>query len=107
MHKTIHGKPPDMEKFMADEKMKDTPEIYEIKIHGHLDTQWSEWLYGMTITHERDGATTLCGPLPDQTVLRSVLERIWDMNLQLISVYQIASDGQTIDDEVKGASHEE
>ena len=92
---------------MTEGKKKDTTEIYEIKIHGHLDTKWSEWFYGMTITHERDSSTTLCGRLPDQTILHSVLDRIRDMNLQLISVEQIASVGQTIDDEVKGAKHEE
>ena len=92
---------------MAAEQKKFTGEIYEIKLQGHLDTKWSEWFYGMTITHERDGSTTLCGPLPDQTVLHSVLDRVRDMNLRLISVEQIASDGQTSDDEVKGASHEE
>jgi len=83
-----------MEKFMTEDKKKDTTEIYEIKIQGHLDTKWSEWFYGMTITHESDGTTTLYGPLPDQTVLHSVLDRIRDMNLQLISVKRIASDGQ-------------
>lgn len=92
---------------MADKQKNNTCESYEIKIQGHLDTKWSEWFYGMTITHERDGTTTLCGPLPDQTVLHSVLDRIRDMNLRLISVKQIVSDGQTINHEVKGASHEE
>jgi hypothetical protein len=95
-----------MEIFMADEHKKDAVEIYAIKIQGHLDTKWSEWFYGMTITHEREGATTLCGRLPDQTVLHSVLDRIRDMNLTLISINQIVSDGQTIDDEDHGASHE-
>jgi hypothetical protein len=92
---------------MADEQKKDTTEIYEIKIQGHLDTRWYEWLYGMTITHERDGITTLHGPLPDQTVLHSVLDRIRDLNLRLVSVNQIASDGQIINHEVKGANHKE
>jgi hypothetical protein len=95
-----------MEKFMTAEKNKNTSENYEIKIQGYLDTKWSEWFYGMTITHERGGATTLCGALPDQTVLHSVLDRIRDMNLQLISVNQIISDGNTINDEVKGVSDE-
>jgi hypothetical protein len=71
---------------MADEPKENTCENYEIKIQGHLDPQWAEWFYGMTITHDRDGVTTLCGPLPDQTVLHSVLDRIRDMNLPLISV---------------------
>src|SRR5512134_1898800 len=81
--KLFTGKPPVMEKFMTEDKKKDTTEIYEIKLQGHLDTKWSEWFYGMTITHECDGITTLCGPVPDQIVLHSVLDRIRDMNLQL------------------------
>lgn len=96
-----------MEKFMTEDKKKAATEMYEIKIQGQLDTKWSEWFYGMTITHEGDGTTTLCGPLPDQTVLHSVLERIRDMNLELISVEKIASDGQTINHEVKGISSDE
>jgi len=96
-----------MEIYMAAEQKKNTSEIYEIKIQGHLDTKWSEWFYGMTITHERGGTTTLSGLLPDQTVLHSVLDRIRDMNLQLISVNQIVSDVQTINYEVKGVNHEE
>jgi hypothetical protein len=96
-----------MEKFMAAEQKKNTSEIFEIKIQGHLDIKWSEWFYGMTITHERDGTTTLCGLLPDQAVLHSMLDRIRDMNLRLISVNQIVSDGKTINYEVKGVSHEE
>jgi hypothetical protein len=87
---------------MADEQKNNSTEIFEIKIQGHLDINWSEWFYGMTITHEHDGTTTLRGPLPDQTVLHSVLDRIRDMNLQLISVNQIVSDGQKINYEVKG-----
>jgi hypothetical protein len=85
-----------MEKFMTEDKKKDTTEVYEIKLQGYLDTKWSEWFYGMTITHEGDGATTLCGPLPDQTVLHSVLDRIRDMNLQLISVNRVKSNGKKL-----------
>jgi hypothetical protein len=92
---------------MADEQRKDASEIYEIKIQGHLDTKWSEWFYGMTITHENEWLTTLYGPLPDQTVLHSVLDRIRDMNLPLISVNQIVPDGQNIGNEDKGVTYEQ
>jgi hypothetical protein len=87
---------------MADEPKKNASEIYEIRIQGHLDTEWSEWFYGMTITHECDGATILCGPLPDQAVLHSVLDRIQDMNLPLISVKKTISAGPTIKSQVNG-----
>ena len=92
---------------MTDEQKKGTVQIYEIKIQGHLDTKWSEWFYGLTITPEPDGASTLRGPLPDQIVLHSVLDRLRDMNLPLLSVKQIVSDGQTIHDEDKGVSADE
>jgi hypothetical protein len=96
-----------MENYMSNEQQqKNTSEIYEIKLQGHLDTKWSEWFYEMAIAHDND-VTTLCGPLPDQTVLHSVLDRIRDMNLPLLSVKQIASDGQTLNDEVKGVNREE
>lgn len=92
---------------MSDEQQKDTSEIYEIKLQGHLDTRWSEWFYGMTITHECNGTTTLYGPLPDQIVLHSVLDRIRDMNLQLISVNPIVSDEPTVKNDDKAMSHDD
>lgn len=74
---------------MAEENENSFPAIYEIKIKGHLNHRWDEWFYDLAITHESDGTTTLYGPIPDLTVLHSVLERIRDMNLQLISVNQV------------------
>ncbi len=65
------------------------PEIYEICVQGHLQDKWAEWFYGLTLTREDDSSTTLCGPLPDQTALHSVLQKIRDMNLRLISVSEI------------------
>ena len=76
---------------MAEEQMKSNPTNYEIKLQGHLDTKWAEWFYDLDIIHESDGTTTLYGALPDQTVLHSVLDRIRDMNLGLISVSEIES----------------
>jgi hypothetical protein len=74
---------------VEEKKPGNTPTIYVIKLQGYLDTKWSEWLYDMAITHESDGITSLCGPLPDQAVLHSVLERIRDMNLTLINFHKV------------------
>ena len=65
------------------------PEFYQIKIKGHLEKRWAEWFEEMTFTHENDGTTTLSGPLPDQAALHSILLKIRDLNLQLISVKQV------------------
>ena len=79
---------------MADGQQDLSPTTYVIRIKGHLDEKWAEWFYDLTITHESDGTTTLRGPLPDQTVLHSVLARIRDMNLPLISVTPVETDPQ-------------
>ena len=38
-------------------------QIYTIRIKGHLDHGWSEWLDHLTISHEEDGTTVLAGPV--------------------------------------------
>jgi hypothetical protein len=59
--------------------------LYEIQVLGILDESWSGWFGGMIITVEKD-VTTMSGSVPDQTALRGILDRIWDLNLALISV---------------------
>jgi hypothetical protein len=51
----------------------------------------------MTLTREDDGTTTLYGRLTDQTALHSVLLRIRNMNLTLISVRQIMENSEKTD----------
>ena len=34
-------------------------ELHEIRVQGHLDQRWTDWLDGMTVSHHRDGTTTL------------------------------------------------
>ena len=61
-------------------------EAYEFRIKGHLSSRVAQWFEGMTISCQPDGTTIIFGPLPDQTALHSVLVRIRNMNLKLISV---------------------
>jgi hypothetical protein len=64
------------------------PVIYQIRITGHLGTQWSEWFDRMAIVLETDGTTTLSGPVVDQAALHGLLVRVRDLGLELISVSQ-------------------
>jgi hypothetical protein len=62
------------------------PTIYEIRVEGRLNPYWSEWLEGMTITPLETGETLLTGAIVDQAALHGLLNRIRDMNLNLICV---------------------
>ncbi len=60
--------------------------IYDIRIREALDEQWAVWFDPLTLTHTPDGQTALCGPLPDQTALHGMLNRIAHLGLTLLSV---------------------
>jgi hypothetical protein len=68
--------------------------MYEIRIQGHLQDKWADWFYGLNLIRESDGSTTLSGPLPDQSALHSVLQKISNMNLKLISVSEIKPEAE-------------
>jgi hypothetical protein len=63
--------------------------LHEIRIQGHLDEHWTDWLEGLTFTHETDGSTTLTGPLADQAALHGVLNKIRDLALPIVSVRRV------------------
>ena len=62
------------------------PRLYQIRVGKLLDETWNEWFDGLTLTPQADGTTLLHGELPDQTALHSVLNKIRNLNLELISV---------------------
>lgn len=66
--------------------------VYQIRIKGHLGDQWSEWFNGMTITLENNGDTLLTGIITDQSQLHSLLKKIRDLGMPLISINVINSD---------------
>lgn len=61
-------------------------DYYEIRILGQLDPRWSEWFSNLKLTHIEKNETLLAGFLPDQAALHSLLEKIRDLNITLISV---------------------
>jgi hypothetical protein len=67
--------------------------IYEIKVQGRLDDGWSEWFNEMTVTSESN-VTTLSGAVVDQAALRGILDKIWDLNLMLISIIRIETNAK-------------
>lgn len=63
---------------------------YEIRIKGQLPKDWSDWFHSFTIAHPdpNQQISILVGNVRDQAELRALLERIWDLNLILISLQQ-------------------
>ncbi|MBZ0275471.1 MAG: hypothetical protein K8I60_04975 [Anaerolineae bacterium] len=67
----------------------DEPVIYQIRISGHLDAEWSDWFDGLTIRLESDGDTLLTGSVADQAALHGLLKKIRDLGMPLVSVNRI------------------
>lgn len=62
------------------------PRLYEIRVGKLLDETWTEWFDGLTLSPQADGTTLLKGELPDQTALHTVLNKIRNLNLELVAV---------------------
>ena len=80
------------------------PSIYRVIIQGRLHEKWSVWFNGMLVnsimTAESSNDTLLIIAVPDQAALRGVINKIWDLNLNLISINLIPAyaHGDSIDE---------
>jgi hypothetical protein len=76
------------------------PVVYQIRIKGHLGSQWTEWFEGLTITLEENGDTLLTGPVVDQAALHGLLKKVRDLGMQLVSISPLEN-GQADQSDVK------
>lgn len=64
--------------------------FYRIVVDGELHESWSDWLGEVDLERRVQGYdcthTILLSKVPDQAALRGLLNRIWDLNLELISL---------------------
>ena len=65
---------------------------YEIRLKGRLDSRWSAWFDGLTLTQASDGITVIHGQVADQAALHGLLQTLRDLGLPLISVTQVEAD---------------
>jgi hypothetical protein len=61
---------------------------YEIRVEGHLATDWSDWFEGLTVCQEANGETVLFGEM-DQAALHGVLAKVRDLGLVLVAVNRV------------------
>ncbi len=79
----------------ADNMEQNTPSvraeggIFEIRIKGHLDSRWSDWLEGLEVKLLENGEMILYGLIVDQAALLGVLNKLYRLNLTLLSVNKI------------------
>jgi len=66
--------------------------IYQIRLKEQLDPHWSAWFGRPTATSEANGETLLTGEVIDQAALHSLLSKVRDLQLTLISVYLLKAD---------------
>ena len=68
--------------------------IYQIRIKGHLDQTWIDWFVPLAIVNDPDGEATLTGAVRDQAELRSLLDKIFNLNLTLLAVNRIITSSE-------------
>ncbi len=61
-------------------------EYYEIRVRGQLDSHWSAWFEGLTLSPLGNGETLIAGLIQDQAALHGFLAKIRDLGLHLLSV---------------------
>jgi hypothetical protein len=62
-----------------------------IRVKGHLDQSWQEWLEGLQIEHAPDGTSRLSGTLTDQPALSGLLRKLSRLSLTLLSLECVES----------------
>ena len=60
--------------------------FYQIRVKGQLDLSWSDWLEGLEVKLLENGEMILSGHIRDQAALMGLLNKLYGLNLPLLSV---------------------
>ena len=63
---------------------------YEIRVKGQLDESWSDWLEGLEVKLLENGEMILLGHIGDQAALMGMLNKLYRLNLTLLSVDEVS-----------------
>ena len=66
-------------------------DFYEIRVKGQLDESWSDWLEGLEVTLLENEEMILSGYIGDQAALMGNLNKLYGLNLTLLSLSKINS----------------
>jgi hypothetical protein len=71
------------------DKPPSNAQFYEICLKGHLESDWTTWFDGLTVTLQENGNTLLSGPVADQSALHGLLKKVRDLGMPLVSVVPV------------------
>ena len=78
--------------------MSTQPIQCRITVRGRLAPHWSKWLEELELSYRTTGkdgiVTDLMGTVADQSALQGVLNRIWNLNLTVLSVRTSSGEGE-------------
>jgi hypothetical protein len=86
---TSHNRYKVMSNELKPKPVPSQPMVYQIRLKGHLGSQWTDWFEGLTITLEENGDTFLTGPAVDQAALHGLLKKVRDLGMPLLSVNHV------------------
>ncbi len=61
---------------------------YEIRVRGQLSKDWSDWFEGLELRPLENGEMILNGRIADQAALMGILNKLYRLNLTLLSFNQ-------------------
>ena len=64
-------------------------DTFEIHVRGQLDESWSDWLEGLEVKLLDNDEMILSGYIADQAALMGVLNKLYGLNLALLSVSEV------------------
>lgn len=77
---------------MAEMHTEHERHTYQITVRGRLDDGWSDWFSGLEISEAAGPAeppvTIVTGTI-DQAALRGIVNKVWDLNLALVSIIAV------------------
>jgi hypothetical protein len=74
---------------MSNGRKFEKPYTYQVKVKGRLDTEWSGWFDGFSISLQPDDETLITGQIEDQSALHGLLGKIAGLGLPLLSVTRL------------------
>lgn len=66
---------------------------YELRVDGHLDDHWADWLDADSVVHNGDNSSTFLLTVADQAQLYGTLARLRDIGVTLLSLEMVRHPG--------------